>query len=392
MTDLSARPLRHGGLSPSRRQVALLGLGTATPPAVSQQQATALAEEFTCTSDGQRAWLRRVFSRCGVGHRGTVLRRPDDPGIDSVRAFYGPPAVAGERGPTTATRMDRYAAEAPPLAERAARAALAAAGLAPAAVTHLITVSCTGFHAPGLDVELITRLALPPHVRRTHIGFMGCHAAFNALAAARDAVRADPAATVLVCCVELSTLHFAYGWRPEKLIANALFADGAAACVLGAPAAPPPCPPPPPPPPPRTPPPPPPDSRDAMTWTVGDHGFEMTLSAALPDLIGRHIRPWCEAWLAEQGLALADISHWAIHPGGPRILAAARDALGLVDADLHASTAVLHAHGNMSSATILFVLNHLTRPLPAAPPRDPGLCLAIGFGPGLMAEALLLEL
>lgn len=282
--------------------------------------------------------------------------------------------------------MARYAREAPVLAEAAARGALAAAAVGAGQITHLITTSCTGFFAPGLDVELISRLHLRPDIQRLHIGFMGCHAAFNALAAARDAVAAAAAvgrdARVLVCCVELCTLHFAYGWQPEKLVANALFADAASACVVGTANAaagegfeilhtaslllP--------------------DSRDAMTWRVGDHGFEMTLSSELPNLIGTHIRPWCESWLADAGTSLAEIQHYALHPGGPKILSACRDALGLSDIHIQSSRDILARHGNLSSATLLFLLQRLQQ-------NDArGKCLAVGFGPGLMAEGLLFSL
>ncbi len=375
---------------PSTRRgvAAIVAIGTAAPHgSVSQVESAELAESFNCQTDGQRAWLRRVFSRAGVERRGTVLM--NGRGAADVREFY-PPAAEIARGPTTSARMGRYAVEAPALAETAARAALRQGGLAgnEARITHLITVSCTGFFAPGLDVELITRLGLRPDVQRLHVGFMGCHAAFNALAAARNAVEAEAAqgreALVLVCSVELCTLHFAYGWQPEKLVANALFADAAAACVVGAvdatPAAegmpfrilrsaslllP--------------------DSREAMTWRVGDHGFEMTLSSELPMLIGTHIRPWCERWLAEAGVELAEIAHWALHPGGPKILNACREAMGLAEEDIQVSRDILAHHGNLSSATLLFLLQQLAE-------RDVrGKCLAVGFGPGLMAEGLLLE-
>lgn len=384
MTDMQVKRSARGQSPARSKRVAILGIGTASPSALRQADATAYAERFSCETDGQRTWLRRVFSRAGVEQRGSVLC--NTPG--GVESFYGLPAEIGAQGPTTETRMKRYALEAPPLMERAARAALAAAQVTPDAITQVITVSCTGFFAPGLDVELITRLGLRRNVQRRHIGFMGCHAAFNALGAARDAVRADPDAVVLVCCVELSTLHFAYGWNPEKLVANALFGDGASACVVGAtqrqaedggsgagewqlvdtaslllP-----------------------ESREAMTWRIGDHGFEMTLSAALPELIGTHIRPWCERWLGERDLQLEDIAHWAIHPGGPRILAAAREALGLPDAALKPSYQVLAEQGNMSSATVLFLLQRI-----GAEPQARGRCVAIGFGPGLMAEGMLLE-
>jgi predicted naringenin-chalcone synthase len=265
-------------------------------------------------------------------------------------------------------------------------------------ITHLLTVTCTGFFAPGLDVELITRLGLRPDVQRTHVGFMGCHAAFNGLAAARNIVRASPGeggARVLLVCVELCTLHFAYGWDPEKLVANALFADGAAACVvasdgvaqergearvgreaggegrwrlqetasllLGG-------------------------SREAMTWKIGNFGFEMTLSATLPALIGQRVGAWCSGWLQAAGLEVGDVERWAIHPGGPRILSAVRDALSLSGEDLMASGEILREHGNMSSATVLFVLKRLL-----LQGQTGDRCVAIGFGPGLMAEGMLLE-
>jgi len=357
--------------------VALLGMGTAVPEGISQKEAAAISEGFACGTDGQRAWLQRVFLRSGVENRGSVLLSEED----GIRTFYQNREIIGESGPTTAARMERYAREAPILGEKAARAAMEEAHMEAASITHLVTVSCTGFSAPGLDVELINRLGLPANVRRMHLGFMGCHAGFNALGAAQDAVRANPQAKVLVCSVELSSLHFSYGWRPEKLVANALFADGASACVVGSssedgsgcelletaslllP-----------------------NSLDAMTWKIGNNGFEMTLSAELPALIGTHIRSWCEGWLGKLGLTIDDIDLWAIHPGGPRILNAAREALGLREEDLRVSFDVLARHGNMSSATVLFLLQKLARE------KKSGLCVAIGFGPGLMAEGMLVAM
>lgn len=276
--------------------------------------------------------------------------------------------------------MARYAVEAPPLAERSARLALHNAGLAPDEITHLITASCTGFFAPGLDAALIERLKLPPTVRRLHVGFMGCHAAFNVLGAARDAAAADADARVLVCCVELCSLHLAYGADPGKLVANSLFADGSASvivgrcaegdcgdwqlrdfssCLL-------------------------PDSRDAMTWNIGDHGFEMTLSAGVPGIIRRQLSPWCQSWLLSQGLEVSDIRGWAIHPGGPKILTAVADALSLDPNELRFSRDILARYGNMSSATVLFILQQM-----AAEVSGP--VVGIGLGPGLMVEGMLLR-
>jgi len=184
---------------------------------------------------------------------------------------------------------------------------------------------------------------------------------------------------VLLCAVELCSLHFHYGWDPEKVVANALFADGAGAMVIasdgrdssdawqvtanGSCLVP--------------------DSEDAMTWRIGDHGFEMTLSPRVPSLVGTCLRPWLVQWLAEHGLTLRDVRSWAIHPGGPRILEAIAQALGLTPDATRFSAQVLAECGNMSSATMLFLLERLRR---SGAPRP---CVALGFGPGLVVEAAL---
>ena len=332
MTLLAAS--RLPSFSPhNKSDPAILGIGVAVPPSVSQAQSALLAADLNCQTSAQRAWLSRVFLRCGIEERGSVIAPHDHPPQEVIRQFYPSPTGPDDRGPTTATRLARYIAAAPALAKSASAGALQDAQLSPADITHLITVSCTGFFAPGLDSSLIRHLGLSPSVHRLHIGFMGCHAAFNAIAAARNTVLANPRSRVLVCCVELCSLHFSYGWDPGRMVANALFADGAAAIVLGespsiadavsvddAPA--------------RSPwhvldtssflmP----DSLDAMTWHIGDHGFEMTLSPTVPDLISRYLADWCQSWLSRHGLKISDIAHWAIHPGGPKVLSAVADSL-----------------------------------------------------------------
>ena len=206
MTRLAASSLaeKNGGTL-----AAILGVGLATPPTVTQQQTLDLAQRLAQQSPQEQSWLARVFLRCGIQTRGVVI---------DLENFY-----PSDSNPTTAHRIARYAAEAPILANRAASAALADAKLGAHAITHLITVSCTGFFAPGLDAALINELHLSPNIRRLHVGFMGCHAAFNALAAAKDAITADPRAKVLVCCVELCSLHFAYGSDPGKLVGRTTY-------------------------------------------------------------------------------------------------------------------------------------------------------------------------
>src|SRR5204863_2325951 len=136
--------------------------------------------------------------------------------LDSVFVPHG----RDDRGPTTGKRMERYCREALPLATEACKKALAEAGLTPSEITHLVTVSCTGFAAPGVDVGLIKGLGLRPTTERTHVGFMGCHGALNGLRVARGYADADPAACVLVCAVELCSLHYHYGWNPKRMVAN----------------------------------------------------------------------------------------------------------------------------------------------------------------------------
>lgn len=362
--------------------IALLGIGTAVPPHCLEQGIAARMAADCLGLDGDAARSVEVlYRRTQARTRGSVLIRPEPAGC-GLHWFY-PPGLDGQPG--TAERMRRYRDEAPPLAESACRQALTAVqttlpAFSAADITHLVVVSCTGFFAPGMDYELIQRLGLAPTVQRFSLGFMGCHGGFNGLQLATALVAADPAARVLLCCTELCSLHFQYSPEPGQITANALFADGSGAAVLGAsdddrawcwrqsgscliP-----------------------DSQADMSWHIGDHGFEMFLSARVPGLIRQTLADWLFPWLARQGKTPADIAHWAVHPGGPRILSAVAEALHLDDADLAASRAVLRHHGNMSSATVWFILDQLRQRNAKGP------CLLLGFGPGLMAEAALLEL
>lgn len=360
----------------------VLGLGTATPPhAVTQAQVASLAALLGGFTRHQARALHALYRRAQVQSRGSMLFSPG-PGDGIAQDFFTAAASAQDRGPGTRERLERYAAEAPALAWPAAVRALRAAGLRPGRVTHLVTVSCTGFSAPGVDIRLMKLLGLAPTVERTHVGFMGCHGAINGLRVAGALAAGDPQARVLVCAVELCSLHLRYGWHDDGMVANALFADGAAAAVIGGASAPLP----------------PgalrlrgtgsclmPDSEDAMGWTIGDHGFEMRLQSSVPGLVRRHLRPWLEDWLARAGLTIPQVGSWAIHPGGPRVLRSVVEGLGLApDADL-VSRRVLAAHGNMSSPTVLFILQRLRRQQARLP------YVALAFGPGLVAEAALID-
>jgi len=365
------------------------GLGTALPPQrIAQGDASAIATEVALAhqapSPSQRRLLDTLHRRSGVATRHSVLLEPQAPGTaadtTSHQSFFG------SSSPGTGERMRRFSKEAPTLALRAVRAALEQAQLPVERITHLITVSCTGFSAPGVDQALMAALPLSAGVARTQVGFMGCHGALNGLRVAAGFTGADPAACVLLCAVELCTLHLQYGWDAERIVANSLFADGAAALVACGerPAA-------------EAPSGPPlrrliasgsllvPASAGAMSWGIGDHGFAMTLSPQVPDLIAAHLRPWLEGWLAAHQLTLAAIGSWAVHPGGPRILSAVTESLGLDPALIEPSRSVLHDFGNMSSPTLLFILERLRSS------GAPGPCLAMAFGPGLCVEVALLQ-
>ncbi len=400
---------------------AIHGLGTAHPPdSVTSTEGLALARFLAGPDVRTSTWLGPIYSNSGVTSRFQVIGGPVVRDVLNGTTESGSPFLPTDAndgvGPTTGERMAIYAAESGPLAVRAAAAALAESGFEATSITHLVTVSCTGFVAPGIDFALMTSLGLRPTVARTHVGFMGCHAALNGLRVANAFASADPAARVLVCAVELCSLHYYYGSAADKLIANAIFADGAAAVVGCA----------------KEPNPPAPfpqkeggakqetedggapftslappsflgkgvggfgswslrasgsclipDSAGDMGWTVGDHGFEMVLSRRVPSKIATHLRPWLESWLGDNGLSLADVRSWAVHPGGPKIVSAVEESLALSAEALAPSRAVFAEFGNMSSPTVLFILQRLRE---ANAPRP---CVALGFGPGLVAEAAL---
>ncbi|MGZ3396913.1 MAG: type III polyketide synthase [Isosphaeraceae bacterium] len=353
----------------------IAGIGTAVPPhRISQVDAAEIAKQYSCETAAQERLFQTLYRRAGVDGRNCVVLNKSDGPLDGRQSFYT------SSDPTTLDRMRKYEEQAGSLAFAACKAALQDAAIAPGRMTHLVTVSCSGFYAPGFDIGLVKQLPLPSKVARTHIGFMGCQGALNGLRVARAFLDADSSACVLLCALELCSLHHQYGWDADKVVANALFADGAAAVVAindestrphryrvlasGSTVID--------------------DSEDAMSWRIGNQGFEMSLSPRVPDLICEHLRPWLEDWLKHHGLDLARVGSWAVHPGGPRILSAVSEAMGLDRLALDFSHQVLADHGNMSSPTILFILDRLDK---AETPRP---CVGLAFGPGLTVEAALL--
>lgn len=336
-------------------------------------------------SDRQRIVADRVYRNSGIDTRYSVLEG-FSPGIPDPLFKIGPDGRPVEPG--TRERNDRFAAEARRLSVEVARRALARCpGTTPAEVTHVITTTCTGFFNPGADYYIVRELGLRPSAERYALGFMGCYAALPALRMARQFCQADASAVVLVVSIELCTLHLHFGAGLDFVVANAIFADGAAAAIVSA----------------RQPP----AGRNAyrldsfasalipagesdMAWRIGNHGFEITLSAYVPDVIGANIRALIEPALAAGGLSVEEIGRWAIHPGGKAILNKVQDELLLTPEQVQASRDVLRKYGNMSSATSLFVLKEL---LDAGPVEaGDGRVCAIAFGPGLTVESAILRL
>ncbi|MGH2522844.1 MAG: type III polyketide synthase, partial [Anaerolineales bacterium] len=279
---------------------------------------------------------RAIFTRAGVAHRSLVVDE----------SFY-----AEERH--TGYRNERYLAEALPLGEATLRRCFERAGLGPEAVDDFIVVSCTGLDIPGLDLRLAGRLGMRPDLRRTCVLGMGCYGAFPGLLRAREAVAAQPGRTALVLALELCSLHMQMDDSLENIVVSALFADGAAAVLVGDGAA---------------------ASGprlvdaathcdyttfDHMAFHITDHGFRMKLSAYVPDLLAAKIEDFVDRLLYHNGLSRGDVRFWGVHPGSSKILDYIQARLGLTDAHLEFSRAVLREFGNMSSPTILFVLDEI---------------------------------
>jgi alpha-pyrone synthase len=331
--------------------------------------------------------LDRVYAASGIDQRWSVL---DDLRPGRRRTLYLDEDGAF-RTPGTRERNDRYVVEASPLAARAARAALARVpALEPGRITHLITVSCTGFHAPGSDDFLVRDLGLRGETERYHLGFMGCAAAFPALRMANAFCRADPDAVVLIVSVELCTLHLAPTREVDSVLSTSVFGDGAAAAIVSSGDLP---------------------SeqlplelvattttltgggRQDMAWTIGDHGFEMVLTSYVPKVLETEIAAALAPLMRRAGVDRGEVEGWAVHPGGRAILDKVALGLGLEGCRLGASRDVLAHAANMSSATILFVLERMT-----TAPGQGGWSLdrrahrgeriaAVAFGPGLTVDA-----
>ena len=348
--------------------VGILGIGSALPayPSLQMDLLPALAPALEAGSARERL-ARRLFLNACIEERRFCI--PDF-------REGATPALYGAARPGARRRMQVYQREAPRLAASACERALKSARVAADEITHLVVVTCTGTFTPGPDAELVARLDLRSDVERTLVGFMGCSGAFHGLRVARRAAL-EPDARVLLVCVELCSVHRREEAEAGFLVAQSIFADGAAAVVVAAPDArgapllelgparthleP--------------------GTRDALTWELHDDGFAVHLAPELPAIVGRNVARFVAPLL--DGVDSTSALAWLVHPGGAAILRAIERALGLGRRDLASAWSVLRRLGNTSSSAILYVLEEALSDLA---PGSEGVML--GFGPGLTFEAL----
>lgn len=343
-------------------------IATAVPPYDVHTAFLGFAEARLTDNPRMTTLFHRMAQRSGIEHRYSHLEPREDPvrGLIDRDGFYR----LGQF-PDTAARMRQFERFAPKLAIEAVERLLFDTADRDK-ISHLVITCCTGFSAPGLDLEIIERCQLPRTVERTIVGFMGCYAAMNALKVARHIVRSEPNARVLVLNLELCSLHFKETNDIEQILSFMIFADGCAASLVSAEPtgialdsfhtvlAP--------------------ETADLITWHIRESGFDMVLSGLVPSAVQTLLLSERDAILA--GTPISAIDLWAIHPGGRSVLDAAERGLDLRPSALNHSREVLRRFGNMSSATIMFVLQAM---LGVRQARGCGMA----FGPGIVAETML---
>ena len=361
----------------------ITAIGTANPPfKFGQQEIAQFMIKAMNLSAVEAEELRLLYRATGIGARYSIL---SDYGSSHNYSFY-PNTDGLEPFPSTKKRLDFSHQHAVTLSKQASLSCLEQVPeIAANELTHLIVVSCTGMYAPGLDIDLVHQLNLNSTIQRTSITFMGCYAAFSALRVADSFCHRDPSAKVLIVCTELCSLHFQKENTDDNKLANALFGDGSAAvlveavsrkrtrlkieksfCDLA------------------------PGAEREMAWAIGDHGFEMRLSAYVPLAIKNGIKKLTSSLLAANNISLSDVAYFAIHPGGKKILEAIEQELGLEKTQNKFAYQVMKDYGNMSSPTVLFVLKGIFSQLTHHDHQKK--ILSFGFGPGLTLESLILTI
>ncbi len=352
---------------------------TANPEtSIDQQTIRELMKSKLADDRKTQAILHRIYSQSSIEKRHTVVHDFLD---KNDEAFFSR-ALSKNDQPTTSERNELYKAESTKLFLEVGKKLLDRnPGIEKSAITHVITVSCTGFFAPGPDFEVVRGLGFSPSTQRFHVGFMGCYAAFPALKMAQSFCESDPSATVMVICAELCTIHFQYKSDADNMIASSVFADGASGVLMSSKR---------------------PlktafqldhfasslayEGEQDMAWTIGDTGFNMILSSYVPDIIAANLKDVITPLLEKLTISKKDIDLWAVHPGGRAIIDKVEQSMDLKEFQVSSSRHILSEYGNMSSATVLFVLKEILESKPEKGTR----VLPIAFGPGLTIETGLL--
>ncbi len=366
----------------SKNPIAITAIGIANPQYKRLQTET--AEQIALSLNlkpAEKRLLKSVYKATGIEQRYSVLS--DYCKLPGEYDFF--PNNAEAAFPGTAARMKIYKDNALDLALSAIENCLSQLNnFNYSDITHLITVSCTGMYAPGLDIEIVQKLNLNSTTKRTAINFMGCYGAYNAIKVADAICQSDCNASVLIVCVELCTIHFQKSMHIDNVISNSLFADGAAAALIQSthkykkyftlesfhndllP-----------------------QTQKEMAWHIGDNGFDIALSTYVPDIVKSGIAAFTHNLLNKQGLVLQDVDFYAIHPGGQKILQACEIALNINKNHNKYSYQILRQYGNMSSATILFVLKAIWDDLGNQDHQKN--IFSCAFGPGLTLESMMLR-
>jgi alpha-pyrone synthase len=361
----------------------ITSIGTANPPHRFTQQAIAnFMVRAMKLNEGDARKTHALYRATGIKTRYSVL---NDYGREHGHDFFSSNGISTPF-PSTRQRLELFKKHSLELSLISINQCLGKiASLKKSEITHLIVVSCTGMYAPGLDIDLVNALGLNTTINRTCINFMGCYAAFNALKLADTFCANDTTVKVLVICTELCSIHFQKDNTEDNMLANALFADGSAAllveaqprkginlkptsfhCDLAS------------------------DGKQAMAWTIGDLGFEMKLSTYVPEVIRKGIKRLTQSLLDRISQNLSDVSYFAIHPGGKKILEVIEHELNISKNSNRHAYEILKQYGNMSSPTVLFVLNEICKTLTDKDQNKN--ILSFAFGPGLTMESMLLQI
>ena len=356
----------------------IVSIGTAVPEYRHEQERIfEFMSRVYAINETEKRKLRFLYKHSGIKTRYSVLA---DYSLPTNEWKFFIPTENLEPFPSIEKRMKSFRDHAAPLSMKAINDCLE--NFKDQNITHLITVSCTGMSAPGLDLELIELLNLPASTWRTSINFMGCYAAIHALKLADMICKSDPNANVLVVCVELCTLHFQKKYTADNISSGILFSDGAAAVLVSG------------------------DnemeglsidhfyssvsfkSKQEMIWEMSSTGFLLTLSGYIPELIEEDFNRIVDGSLKETSLKKEEITHWCIHPGGKKILEAVHNSLQFTNGQLQTSYDVLSEYGNMSSPTILFILKRIQQKLNKSQRNN---IFGAAFGPGLTIETYILS-